>query len=300
MVEQRLKGLPKDEQGWEESRWNLEHLLRELSDVVRLKTLTGLLQVLRRLGITRQRARLYVHSPDGQYEQKVDYLKQMLSTCDNGRRVVVFVDQLTYYNQPSVASDYAPKKQQPKARQALDGVRTWRIIAGLNPFTGQVTALQRSKISASVLVDFFKALKQAYPQAQTIYVVLDNWPMHFYPDVLAALSPQATPFELHIPKSWQQLQPKKKYVDMEKLPIQFLTLPTYSSWLNPIEKLWKWLKQKFIHNHLFASCFKELQQSLDNYLDTLTKGSKELLQYCGLLKSDGIFDMCLQQHSAVI
>ncbi|MBK9335612.1 MAG: transposase [Lewinellaceae bacterium] len=33
------------------------------------------------------------------------------------------------------------------------------------------------------------------------------------------------------------------------LPVQLHFLPTYASWLNPIEKVWKMLKQDLVHNH---------------------------------------------------
>lgn len=62
----------------------------------------------------------------------------------------------------------------------------------------------------------------------TIYVVVDYWPVHYHPDVLAALEPQQTPFALPTPASWSQIKPKLKYRSLN-LPIQLLPLPTYAS-----------------------------------------------------------------------
>ena len=101
-----------------------------------------------------------------------------------------------------------------------------------------MTALQRNKITIAALVGFYQQLRQAYPLAQTIYVVLDNWPVHYHPDVLAALQPQQTPFPLKTPASWSHVKPKARYKTLN-LPIQLIPLPTYASWLNPIEGLWK-------------------------------------------------------------
>ena len=130
----------------------------------------GLLKILRRLGITRQKARSYVHSPDKDYAAKLAYIQHILSVCAAdklGHSVVVFLDELTYYNHPTLAADYAPQKEQPKAHRAIGAEKTYRIAGCLNPFTGQVTAIQRAKISVGNLVNLFQELAKAYPNATT-------------------------------------------------------------------------------------------------------------------------------------
>ena len=66
MLEEHLAKSEKPEQN---SRWCLRTILATLAtcdNKLRLKTAMGLLKVLRRLGIARQKARSYVHSPDVQ------------------------------------------------------------------------------------------------------------------------------------------------------------------------------------------------------------------------------------------
>lgn len=264
-----------------------------------MRTLRGLLGILRRLGITRQRARGYVHSPDSAYQAKLQAIQTVLAECDNQHKVVVFADELTYYNQPSVAVDYALAKQQPKARQALGQTKSWRIMGCLNPFDGRLTSIHRSKISVAAQVELYQQLRLDYPQAQTIYVVMDNWPMHYHPDLLAALVSQETPFALNIPTSWQALVPKKKYQTMN-IPIQLIPLPTYASWLNPIEKVWKYLKKELIHNHRFATSLEELKTHLSTMLAGFRAGSTSLLSYCGLLNPEGIYAQSLRLKTAII
>ena len=62
-----------------------------------------------------------------------------------------------------------------------------------------------------------------------------------------------------------------------------LTLPTYASWLNPIEKLWRWLKQEVLHLHRFSDAWDELKEHVDQFLATFSGGSDDLLHYVGLL-----------------
>ncbi|HID52643.1 MAG TPA: hypothetical protein EYP41_11485 [Anaerolineae bacterium] len=65
--------------------------------------------------------------------------------------------------------------------------------------------------------------------------------------------------------------------------IQLLCLPTYASWLNPIEKLWRWLKQDILHLHRLSDAWPELRQRVDQFLANFSHGSTELLRYVGLL-----------------
>jgi hypothetical protein len=264
-----------------------------------VRTLRGLLGVLRRLGLSRQRARGYVHSPDGAYQAKLKAIQAVLAQCDNQHKVVVFADELTYYNQPSVAPDYALTHQQPKARQGLGQPKSWRIMGCLNPFDGRLTSVQGRKISVATQVELYQQLRLDYPQAQTIYVVMDNWPMHYHPDLLAALVTQQTCFALNIPTSWQALVPKKNYKTLH-LPIQLVPLPTYASWLNPIEKVWKYLKKELIHNHQFADSMEDLKARIDNLLAGFRVASPCLLSYCGLLNPEGIYAQSLRLKTAVI
>jgi transposase len=67
------------------------------------------------------------------------------------------------------------------------------------------------------------------------------------------------------------------------LAVQVVPLPTYASWLNPIERLWRWLKQDVLHMHPFGEDWSELQATVQSFLERLTSGSRQLLRYTGLL-----------------
>jgi hypothetical protein len=74
-----------------------------------------------------------------------------------------------------------------------------------------------------------------------------------------------------------------------ELNIHLLWLPTYAPWTNPIEKLWRWLKQSVLHNHQLAEHFDTLKEQVRTFLDQFTLGSPDparsadLLRYVGLL-----------------
>lgn len=128
---------------------------------------------------------------------------------------------------------------------------------------------------------FYALLAQTYPEAETIYVAVDNWPVHFHVDVLARLQPQTFAQSFKVPDNWPT-QPTARAI-YDDLPIQLVPLPTYAPWLNPIEKLWLWLSQDILALHQLADAWIVLKEQVLSFLQQFQDGSNELLRYVGLL-----------------
>jgi len=64
--------------------------------------------------------------------------------------------------------------------------------------------------------------------------------------------------------------------------------------LNPIEKLWRWLKQDLIHKHPFTDNITDLKQAVDAWLAQFQNGSQQLLKYVGLQGAQNIYTPALQ------
>ncbi len=267
--------------GYLESRWRLRR--QQIPWLARL-SVTGVSQVLTRLGIHYKRGRHYVHSPDPHYGPKVDQLAQrrLRTYYAPDRYVLLYLDELTFYRQPTVAAAYeAAGAAQPLAYRSHRSDTTSRVVGALNALTGQVHYRQRRTITCACLVDFWYTLCAAYPAAETIYVVVVNWPVHFHPDVLAPLQPQHLPWPPRLPPNWPT-QPSAT-ARHDALPLQLLCLPTYASWLNPIEKLWRWLYQDVLHLHRLADDWPALTARVNTFLAQFANGSDPLLRYVGLL-----------------
>jgi hypothetical protein len=259
-----------------QTRWRLASLLTACA-WLGLHSLPGLHGLLKRLDISLKRARAHVHSPDPNYPAKLASIRLQLQS----RVDLVFTDEFTLYRQPSLAPAYEHRGHvQPLAELGHTTNRTWRFVAGLHAWTGQVTWLGASRISVGRLVAFYQKLTAAYPGSAQIHLVEDNWPLHFHPDVLAALQPQSSPWPWSRPATWpDQPHPRAKHLN---LPLHLCPLPTYASWTNPIEKLWRWLQQDVLHVHTFADDWPGLRQSVGRFLDQFITGSTELLRYVGL------------------
>ena len=157
-------------------------------------------------------------------------------------------------------------------------------MASLTLLDAKVTYRRRGKVGVDELVGHYRDLRQAYPAAERIYAVQDNWPTHAHPDVLVALEPQGTPWRYYRPPNWPDAPgaaARARWGDL-RLPIQIVQLPTYASWTNPIEKLWRWLHAAVLHLHRWADRLDELRRQVDAFLDRFKEGSPDLLRYVGL------------------
>lgn len=256
--------------------------LKELS-------LSGVHRLLERLDVVWKRGRACVLSPDPDYDAKLAYLEQLRqqTAADPERSILAYLDEVTIERQPTVAAAFAPRgDEQPRARRSHASDTLTRVVASLTHGTGQVVFRRASKIRLDTLVQFYVQLRAAYPQAQRLYVVQDNWPVHTHPDVLVALEPQTSPFAFHRPGNWPTVASpaaQRRFGGLE-LPIQIVPLPTYASWCNPIEKLWRKLRQQLTHLHPWADDLPLLRAEIDQFLGWFDQGSAALLRYVGLGK----------------
>lgn len=248
-------------------------------------TLGGLWQVLDRLKIHYKRARSYIHSPDPDYDDKMGLIQLCLLRAwyDPEQYVFLYQDEFTYYRQPTLACAYdAAGATQPLACRSYAANTHFRVVAALNAITGRVTYRQHSRIGLEQLSDFYAVLRADYPDAKEIYVTQDNWPIHFHPDVLARLQPQSFyPAPPKVPHNWPTT-PRQRAIQ-DNLPIRLLLLPTYASWANPIEKLWRWLKQDVLHLHRMSDDWPGLKRLVSGFLDGFRGEAAPLLRYTGLL-----------------
>jgi hypothetical protein len=252
-----LHKLPWD-YGLDHTRWRLADLGQVVS-WLRGCSEAGISKLLKRFELSLKQAQNFIRSPDPHYREKRQAIlaAYAASLAHPDEVVCLFMDEVTYYRQPSLAPAYHSRGHtQPRAYPVAQYNTQTRLVACLNALTGQVDYMQRSRIGKEELPRFYAQIRCAYPQAQVIYLVQDNWPVHKLTEVLQALAEQ-------------RLTP--------------VFLPTYASWLNPIEKLWRWLRQDILHLHRLAHDLDFLRLQVTNFLDQFRSGSLTLLHYVGLL-----------------
>jgi transposase len=235
--------------------------IRQALDWFSGKSLSCVWQTLERFGLVYKRGRESIHSPDPDYDLKLAYLEaaKKASLAAPERVILLYQDELTYYRRPSLARAYAAQAQkEPKAVLGYSSNKKRRIAGCLNWQTGALFTQQLGRFGVTQLKRFYQKLELAYPHAERIYLVQDNWPVHRHPDLLSFFASSR---------------------------IQPLFLPTYAPWTNPIEKVWLRLKQERLHLHSFEDDWLGLQNAVQSWLDQWFLGSQDLLHYVGLSPS---------------
>lgn len=269
--------------GHKQSRWSIDMIIADIS-WLQGRTPSAVSQMLERFKISYKRGRDYVHSPDVNYEEKLEIIKGVREVVreDNKRYRLLYLDELTFYLQPTISRAYeGVGREQPLAQRSHVANASSRVIAAMDAMTGQVIFRQQNKTTIPCLVNFWYDIWKKYREAEMIYVVLDNWPVHFHPDVLAPLQPQNLRFKPKLPDKWPQEASGKAKTD--NLPIQLVCLPTYASWLNPIEKLWRWLKNDILHMHRQSDDWPGLKKRVSDFVEQFAVPSPALLHYTGIL-----------------
>jgi len=242
------------------SRWTLR-TIRATFEPFRDLTLGGVWRALRRCAIRLRTGVVQQFSPDPDYILKRDNLCKFLSdaAARPGRVELVFLDEMGYARWPEPACDWAGQAPAapPLADRSSSPNRLWRIIGALNALSGRVDFLDDYIVGRANVIKFYEQLNLAYPDAERLLVVQDNWSIHTHGDVQEAL------------KRWPRIEP--------------VWLPTYAPWLNPIEKLWRWLRQDVLKLHRLAGDWAALRGRVNQFLGQFATGSQDLLHYVGLL-----------------
>jgi len=236
------------------SRWTLRTIRASVNWLTDY-TVSGVWRVLQscELGLHTACARLF--SPDPDYHSKVRRLHRCLRTAARHPDAVValFLDEFGYQRWPEIAPMWGVE---PAVAQRAGNNQQWRTIGALNALTGQVHYLDGYIVGRQQVIQFYSRLDRAYPKIDLLYVIQDNWNIHTHPDVLTALA------------KYPRIKP--------------VWLPTYAPWLNPIEKLWRWLRQDILKMHRWVGDWPQVKQRVRDFLDQFAHGSATLLRYVGL------------------
>jgi len=237
------------------SRWTLR-TIRASVDWLTDYTLSGVWRVLQTCGVRLHTSCARLFSPDPDYNSKVRRLHRCLRHAARHPDTVValFLDEFGYQRWPEVAPTWGVEAA---VAQRAGNNQQWRTIGALNALTGQVNYLDGYIVGRQQVIQFYSRLDRAYPKTvELIYVIQDNWNIHTHPDVLTALAdyPRITPV-------W---------------------LPTYAPWLNPIEKLWRWLRHDILNMHRWVEDWPQVKHRVHEFLDQFAHGSAALLRYVGL------------------
>jgi len=249
------------EAGYCFSTWTCADLLRELIqkgfEAVSCETIRAHLQA---LGYRVRRPVLSIASPDPDYKQKVRKLKKYQKQAKTGEILLYYQDEIDLNLLPGILRCWTLQGVQRKI--PTPGVNQKQYGFGaVNYVSGQTLHRMEERKNSAGFCAFIEQFMQTVTQApdyhgQQIVLVVDNFIIH------------------HSRKTQEFLE---KYADQ----LLLFRLPTYSPWLNLIERLWKHLRRKVTHNHLFAS-ITELVKAVCSFLEALNATPQLTLSVIGV------------------
>src|SRR5690606_10759363 len=113
----------------------------------------------------------------------------------------------------------------------------------------KVLVQEDTTLNADAIINFFRKIEEAYPGKARIHMFADNAPYHRNKKV-------------------------RKFLETSKITLHFL--PPYSPNLNPIERLWKWMKERVLYNTYYEDFddFKMAVMGFFALLNTLASESE--------------------------
>ena len=162
------------------TRWHLESV-RQVVPWRAHMSLPGICKLLKRLNVAYKRGQAHVHSPDPLYEQKLADITNARILAQSAPKEVAFLyeDEFTFFSRPLVGRCYQPTGG--KGAKATGAALVTRRMAGcVDVASGAVMVRQRDRFNVKEMYRFFYFIEKQYPDADVIYIALENWPVHFH------------------------------------------------------------------------------------------------------------------------
>lgn len=169
-----------------------------------------------------------------------------------GKNDPIYFADATHPQHNSIPTYGWIKKGQEKELKANCGRKRLNINGAINIETLEPTTGFYDTVNADSTIDLFSKIQAKHPEAQKIYIIVDN--ARYYRSRLL-----------------------KKHLKGTK--IQLIFLPPYSPNLNLIERYWKFFKKKVLSNRYYET-FDEFKRACESFF---RKRKKYLLELQALL-----------------
>ena len=211
------------------------------------------------LGFRIVRPVLSIASPDPDYDAKVEHLEELKAQARRGEIILLFEDEVDLHLLPGIIGCWTRRGQQRRVPTPGQNQKRYGFGA-VNFMTGQVTRLIGERKNSDYFCALVERVIQDYCPGKTwqgpkVVLVVDNYIIH---------------------RSKKTNRVLESYADR----LALAPLPTYSPKLNVIELLWKHLRRKVTHNHLFDS-IETLVEAVEAFFARLDSHPAEVLSVIG-------------------
>jgi len=122
------------------------------------------------------------------------------------------------------------------------GRKRLNLSGALDLIEGKLHYQEDPMLNGDATISFLKKIEKAYPTKRRVHLFLDN--ARYYKNLAV-----------------------QEYVKNSKIKLHFL--PPYSPNLNPIERVWKWMKEKVTYNTYYEE-FDDFKQAVFGFLESVS------------------------------
>ena len=214
-------------------------------------------QLLKNLGFSYQKAAFVSDHLDEAEAARVAYHDVAADCCvvaQERKALLLFGDEASFPQWGTLTYTWARRGQQPKVKTS--GKRKgYKVFGLIDYFTGRLFYQgQEGRLNSATYIAFLKSVLEQ--TTHPIILIQDGARYHTSAETKAFFAQQAA-------------------------RLQVFQLPTYSPDYNPIEKLWKKIKQQETHLHYFPT-FEALTEKVEQALLKFANIPEEILALCSL------------------
>jgi transposase len=213
-------------------------------------------QLLKNLGFSYQKAAFVSdHLNEAQRQEwRTQTWPQILRRAHERNALLLFGDEASFPQWGTLTYTWARRGQQPTVKTS--GKRKgYKVFGLIEYFTGHLFYQgQEGRLNSTTYITFLKRVLEQ--TTRPIILIQDGARYHTSAEAKAFFAQQTA-------------------------RLQVFQLPTYSPDYNPIEKLWKKIKQQDTHLHYFPT-FEALTEKVEQALLKFTNTPEEILTLCGL------------------
>lgn len=210
------------------SRWKIRY------------TISGLRNWLQRHNFSYRKPSLVPGKADSKQQEEWIAQYEKLKAGLSPTEAICFIDGVhpTHNVQPAYGWI---KKGEPKTIPTNTGRKRVNLTGAIDILSYRVLIQEDKTLNATSTIAFLKRLEEAYSTMSTVHVFCDN-------------------------ASYYLNEPVKEYLKTSKIKLHFL--PPYSPNLNPIERLWKWMKEVVVYNTYYEE-FESFKDAVMGFFETL-------------------------------
>ena len=185
-------------------------------------------QLLSQINLSHKKVESISHKADKEEQRKFmeETFPSVLSRSLRVNGKILFQDESTFRHWSRVTHSWGERGKPLVAKVNMNS-NTQRVFGAIELGSGKFTYKLTKKATMDSFLDYLEHLIDVYA-GHKVFLVIDNGKIHNGEKI-------------------------RRFLSNNYNRIEFIRLPKYSPMLNPIEKLWKKVKQNFMHNKFFET-----------------------------------------------